>query len=70
MSDTQEMSFDLLFTNDYSQNIKPPNSPPPPTNKKLLSEISPKLNYNSYINETPPKFYLNQKFDIMSFKKD
>ena len=70
MSDTQEMSFDLLFSNEYSQNLKPPNSPPPPTNKKILSEISPNFKYSNYINETPPKFYLNQKFDIISIEKE
>tara|TARA_Y100000389_G_C17135333_1_gene352235 strand:+ start:386 stop:619 length:234 start_codon:yes stop_codon:yes gene_type:complete len=63
-----EFSFDLIFekNTEYSNN-KPPDTPPmPPSNNKNKMFKSPKLKWNYYENETPPQFYLNQKFD---FKK-
>ena len=55
----QELSFEMLFENDY-QASSPPSSPPPKKNKVP----SPHISWMSYSNDTPPKFYLNQKFDF------
>ena len=45
----------------YNLNNKPPPFIPPPNNK--INYLSPQLNWLEYENETPPQFYLNQKFD-------
>lgn len=71
-----EMSFDLLFENsninnycNYDYNVPPSNIPP--NNKKGKILISPQLKWNEFQTETPPQFYLNQKFDFKqnNFKK-
>lgn len=68
-----EMSFDLLFENNnncnYEYNVPPSNIPP--NNKKGKVFISPQLKWNDFQTETPPQFYLNQKFDFKQnhFKK-
>lgn len=55
-----EFSFDLLFENNY-QIGNPPSTPPPNNTGKHLK--SPPIKWHNYNSETPPKFYLNQKFD-------
>lgn len=55
-----EFSFDLLFENNY-QTENPPSAPPPNNTGRLIK--SPPIKWHNYNSETPPKFYLNQKFD-------
>tara|TARA_Y100000389_G_scaffold22722_1_gene19426 strand:+ start:1187 stop:1432 length:246 start_codon:yes stop_codon:yes gene_type:complete len=69
-----EMSFDLLFENNntnnycnYDYNIPPSNLPP--NNKKGKTFISPQLKWIDFNTETPPQFYLNQKFDFKQCHK-
>ena len=72
MSNSTQLEIDLnlntLF-NKYYSNSKPPNLPPNNNNKNKTLFKSPPLKWIQYDNETPPQFYLNQKFDLKKIHK-
>ena len=71
MSNSTQLDLNLnsLFNTYYYSNSKPPTFPPPNNNDKILFK-SPPLKWAQYDNDTPPQFYLNQKFDLKKIHKN